>query len=645
MFAILVVEREPYKLENLPTMLQMWLLSTGGFAAVGLLLVGIAMLAQRSQAAAAERRPSMKHWLVALILCALAFTFAPAGVNALFQKLGWAPQEQTWNRFVEWVPNPGMLAILFVASCAVVAVLIPVVRDLFRMRMRRIWALARLSFKEAVRRRILWAAFGVILVVFLFVNWFLDSKPEYQVQNYVRVMFWAMAPILIVSAGLLAAFSIPNDLRNQTMHTIVTKPVERFEIVVGRSLGYILLMSLALAGMTAFSLIFVARQVAPEAMEESYKARVPIFGAFQIMERGKPTEGISVGREWGYRKYISGGLTNERATWAFGDVSPELARRDTVRCEFQFDVFRTSKGTENKGIYCTFFVYNPAWKGTQDEANAYHAERDKVLAAPLDKEIDRRAQEENWDRDKIRAAQLNGLAKKYGYYELLSKEVIDYHTLGIELPAGLFDMSPEALQNSSQGRRVVQVSVRCESPTQYLGVAKHDLYLLDDENPFAMNFFKGALGLWFRLCLVVVLAVTLSTYLSGIIAFITTMFFYILGLFTEFIQKVAEGRLEGGGPMEALLRLGQGVNLVVPLDQSPTYRVAQVSDVAFRGFLFGVLNIVPDVERYDLTSYVSQGFDISGATLLMDNALPLLGYLIPCVVLGYYLMKSREIAA
>ena len=41
--------------------------------------------------------------------------------------------------------------------------------------------------------------------------------------------------VLLISVGmLLAAFSIPTDIKNLTIHTIVTKPVERFEIVLGR---------------------------------------------------------------------------------------------------------------------------------------------------------------------------------------------------------------------------------------------------------------------------------------------------------------------------------------------------------------------------------------------------------------------------
>src|SRR5207248_10525772 len=121
--------------------------------------------------------------------------------------------------------------------------------------------------------------------------------------------------------------------------------------------------------------------------------------------------------------------------------------------------------------------------------NAYHNERDQLLARPDPALVDQGRKEE-WPQDKLTAALLSPLAKKYGYYELLSKEVIDYHTLSFELPGGVFEESKEVVAKN-QGHRLLQINVRCESPTQYLGMAKHDLYLLDNEKPFEVNYFKG----------------------------------------------------------------------------------------------------------------------------------------------------------
>jgi hypothetical protein len=70
-----------------------------------------------------------------------------------------------------------------------------------------------------------------------------------------------------------------------------------------------------------------------------------------------------------------------------------------------------------------------------------------------------------------------------------------------------------------------------------------------------------------------------------------------------------------------------------------------MADQAYSSALGVVLHLIPNVDRYDLTNHVAEGFDISGGLLLWDNLLPLAGFLLPCAVLAFYLIRSREIAA
>src|SRR5262249_14060025 len=159
------------------------------------------------------------------------------------------------------------------------AVLLPMLRNLPALRLRRIWALSRHSFKEALRRRVL-IAFSAFLLVILFATWFMPNsgRPEDQLRGYVQVVVFPIALLLLLTALLHSAFSIPTDIRQQTIHTIVTKPVERFEVVLGRFLGFAGLMTVILFVMTGVSLLYVFRGIDPLAAEESLKARDPIYG-------------------------------------------------------------------------------------------------------------------------------------------------------------------------------------------------------------------------------------------------------------------------------------------------------------------------------------------------------------------------------
>lgn len=630
MFA-LVLEKPPMELRDVPSAFQTWVLIVGAVAGLGLLIWALAWLLRRTveRRSHAERRPvsrsdaaGFRRWVVGSVVGGAVVSALALGMPPVWERAGWgAPTAQAGE-----ARTGGVLLALgyFVAGFLLTGVLLPVFANLRRLSGRRIWALARLSIKEAVRSRTLWG-FSFVLLVFLFASWFIHVKAEHQVSTYVGVVFFVMTVLMLLIAGLLSSLSIPADLKRQTIHTIVTKPVERYEIVIGRCLGYMILMTVVLVVMTGLSLLYVFREVDEEAKEESLKARVPVYGELQVIG------GKHVGREWGYRIYIDGGVTEDRAIWTFKNLPRGLQGRDAVRCEFTFDVFRTTKGEEGKGVYANFDFQNDRWD-----------------AGKLDEFED--AWEKGRQEGKPDSVLDNELAQKYGFYRARSVKIEDYHTLGISVPGALFADAGKA-PAGKEARPPLKVTVHFLNAAQYLGVAQADLYLLEREGGragFVWNFFKGATGIWFRLCLVIVVAVTCSTYLSGVISFLLTMLLFTGGLFLPYIREIAsreEAMFFGGGPLQALIRLGQNVPMAQQLDRTPIVRVAEVMDVAFSFFLRPFLNIFPDVSRFSLTDYVADGFSIPAGVLVFDNFLPLVGYLVPWAVLAFYLVKSREVAA
>src|SRR5262249_50601766 len=118
------------------------------------------------------------------------------------------------------------------------------------------------------------------------------------------------------------------------------------------------------------------------------------------------------------------------------------------------------------------------------------------------------------------AAFESDLAEQFGYYEIRALPVTDYATQSIDLPGGRFENAAEPAEQPLAALRrrgdvnpaEVQVYVRCNSPTQYIGMARYDFYLRQDEAGksekllFALNFFKSGFGLWLQLALVVGLA-------------------------------------------------------------------------------------------------------------------------------------------
>src|SRR5262245_51460847 len=99
-------------------------------------------------------------------------------------------------------------ALTLAGAFAIIAVSFPVVQTLVRrVRFRRIWALARLSIKEAWSKGIIWVAL-IIPVIYLYSDWYLNpSEPKNQLAQRVKVVYFALTVLFVVSALLLGSFS------------------------------------------------------------------------------------------------------------------------------------------------------------------------------------------------------------------------------------------------------------------------------------------------------------------------------------------------------------------------------------------------------------------------------------------------------
>jgi ABC-type transport system involved in multi-copper enzyme maturation permease subunit len=639
LFAGLVLEREPLQWAQLIGAGLLWVQNAGSVAAFGLGIWLLAQTLQRGQPMAgllsdAPRSVARPLSKVLTFVAWVSFLgFLSIGMISFISVYSPAFKEK-------WMPAAGRLPRLTYGDTilglsgllALLVVLTPLLLGLFRLQPRRIWALARLSIKEAIRSRVV-LVFGFIALIFLFAEWFVPYRAEDQVRNYVRVVYWSITPLFLITAGLLGSMSIPTDIKNQSIHTIVTKPVEKFEIVLGRFLGYGLLLTAGLALVSLLSLTYVVRGVNEQARQESFKARVPIFVRLDLDRWGFiNTKGESVGREWDYRRYIGGphqggkDAPQQYAVWGFDEVPAELAERnEPVTFEFTFDIFRLSKGEENKDIPCTF---------TFVAGNVNMAD----LKTQLDKLKEERAN--NPDED--------ALINKYGIYEIGGVEVTDYHTQSRTIsPTFIRKVLADAGKRTDEKAPLmyVLVSVDRAAETQMLGVAARDLYLLATEKPFWVNFLKGIVGMWCTHMLVLGIAVALSTYLSWIISFLCTMFLFVAGMFTEYLQALAANRIPGGGPAESALRVLTARPQAGQLDATPATAVLRGSDQVFTWVLERMLNLIPEINRFDLHNYVGNGFDVSVMNvLLIDNLIPMAGYLVPWAILAYYLMKYREIA-
>ncbi len=230
------------------------------------------------------------------------------------------------------------------------------VKEIFSLSPRRIWALTALTLKECVRRKAL-LVFVVFALLLMFGGWFLPEsaeRAELEVSNHIAFVLttisWLILPVVI----FLSCWGIPEDIRIRSLHTVVTKPARRVEVVLGRMLGYGTMAVGILVLMGAFGYVWIQRQVPDdlkgigEGSSNLLTCRVPVYGEqFYFLDRqGLPSRtGLNVGDTWKFRSFVEGN-SRSRAVWMFNKIRPENIG-DNLRLESRFEAFRTVKGSED----------------------------------------------------------------------------------------------------------------------------------------------------------------------------------------------------------------------------------------------------------------------------------------------------------
>ncbi len=102
----------------------------------------------------------------------------------------------------------------------------------------------------------------------------------------------------------------------------------------------------------------------------------------------------------------------------------------------------------------------------------------------------------------------------------------------------------------------------------------------------------------------------------------------------------------GGGPIESLVRLLRQDAMTTQLDIDPIAgRIIQGADAVIIYSLDAIATSLPNLPKMLGTAeYAASGFDIFGS-LLARHGVATLGYVIIAFLIGYFFLKTREIAA
>ena len=501
-------------------------------------------------------------------------------------------------------------------------------KDLVLIAPGRVFAVAQLTWREALRRRALYV-FALFAVLFMFAGWFLSnsgSRPADQVKVYVSFVLTVVSWLTLLVMLLLSCWGIPEDIRRRSLHTVVTKPARRSEVVLGRMLGYTLIGTVLLGVMGLFGYVWIERQAGDA--EGALTARRPLFGDVRFTGRGgQPVEkGLNVGNVWEYRGYIDG-ASLMKAVYAFEGVdeslmrdvlievdadSGETERGRVLQFESDFEGFRTVKGDMSRGLLIQYTYVNP--------------ETGLTVADPA----------------------VFSLEEFDGNVHNVPETLLAYdEELGEERA---YDLMGDLV--SADGR--LEVEVRSLDPQQLLGLGKADLFVRPPDADFWTSYAASIAAIWLKMALLVALGVTAGTFVKGPVATLLVFTLLIVGqTFQEFMGVLLAGTLDptdldgidGGGPVEATYRIVTHANTVKNLPPGPATDVVKALDYGLLSVLWAFSQLIPDLSAFDTAARTAAGFSVPVKSQLLPAAAVTVAFLIPCYVVGTLSLRSRELEA
>ena len=608
----------------------------------------------------------------------------------------------------------------FVVLAKVVWLLIP---ELVAMRPRRLYAIALQSITEATRR--MWAPWVVLVlfaVILAFTHWFVQAssqRPAELGRIYVGTLTLLCMLLLTVMVTVLAPLSLPQDIQMQTIYTVVSKPVRRMELILGRIAGYMVIVTLLTLVFGGVCLVYLKRNIGgtitaltdqaasiqatdpdksrflseqADQMQTRMSARLPVKGSLTFIDsRGTPTiKGIDVGQELEFRSHIEG-ATEAAAIWTYGSVVPDpidprlqLNRRIPVESLLQPG---TIEAVANQ-IAILEYGLNALEQGAKGNLSAADQARVATQSTQAKTQIqqlrtDLQKQQVSFD-DLMAKAKAAETAKKADEAQDLRTQAAALHSppiamemtftiyrttkgrvgepvyaeVEVENPrTGLKYRTTFPIREYYTNKRSFQssflvgslgdlrVTVRCKSPTQYLGMSESDFYILADEGNFGTNFFKGLFGIWLQAIVLTTIGVFAGTFLSWPVALLFTIAFFVAGHAAfAVLRDFFLSTVQGGGPFESLIRLLTHDNQMSDLAATPGVIVAKTLDSVVMPVMSRMVYLIPNLSSLDVSNTVAEGFAVTWP-LVLQSTMIALAYVIPFSIFGYFILKNREVAA
>lgn len=547
--------------------------------------------------------------------------------------------------------------------------------DLPRFSLRRTLAVARLSIQEAIRNRVLVVAFAVFVVLMLFAGLFLDVDNSNPARVYLSFVLTTTNYLVLLMVLFLSTFSLPADIKNRTIYTVVTKPIRSSEVVLGRILGFAAIGTTMIVLMGIVSYFFVVRGLShqheivvadltdipppsPDVPSPGKRGETSLDmyhrHTVEIDQNGNGKTNTVAGH-W-HPVTVTGEGENQKITLgppqgmliARAPVFGKLRVLDregkitdkgiNVGNEWDYRGYIEGGNTRSAAIWTFENVTPDRYKdGLPLELNlrVFRSYKGNIERGILGEIVIRNPN----PQAKVRSSgPIIFESKEFqSDFKLIPRTL--YSETGGSGKQGTIDL----FDLVDDGK--VEVVVRCAEPGQYFGMAEPDVYLRPSDASFELNFAKAYLSIWLQMMMVTCFGVMFSTFLSWPVAVMSTVSVIILGFFSQFARDVATGVMEGGGPIESFIRMLTQANVQTDMEiHWLLNNIVKGLDGALMYLMYAATYILPDFRNFDTSRFVADGYNIYGDIVAQQLTVGFVFFIVVAIV-GYFFLKTREIAA
>src|SRR5262249_21758586 len=152
---------------------------------------------------------------------------------------------------------------------------------------------------------------------------------------------------------------------------------------------------------------------------------------------------------------------------------------------------------------------------------------------------------------------------------------------------------------------------------------------------FELNFFKGYVGIWLQMVLIISFGVMWSTFLNAPVAILATFSTLVGGFFVDHIKELAQGKALGGGTLESMLRMVTQRNITSDLDPGVTSTAVKLADLIMQIPLTLISYLLPNFGQLSEVDELATGFDISWIDQLARHSTYTLAYVAPILLAAF----------